>query len=124
MDEYEFLEDENILIIKPIFVSRTQVPQKALYEKAHREMVDLIVKYGYPNVLADCRDVRMDFSLKSIIEKTDMWKRLEMSKNVKVACVLNKMHEAAKLRENRLQSYQYQVVGFTDYDKAMNWLLE
>ena len=124
MDEYEFLEDENILIIKPIFVSRTQVPQKALYEKAHREMVDLIVKYGYPNVLADCRDVRMDFSLKSIIEKTDMWKRLEMSKNVKVACVLNKMHEAAKLRENRLQSYQYRVVGFTDYDKAMNWLLE
>ena len=105
-------------------MSRTQVPQKALYEKAHREMVDLIVKYGYPNFLADCRDVRMDFSLKSIIEKTDMWNQLGMSKNVKVACVLNEMDDDAKLRESRLQSYQYQVFGYTNYDKAMKWLLK
>ena len=124
MDEYEFLEDKNILIFKPTFLSRTQVPQKALYEEAHKKIRDLIVKYGYPNVLGDCRDVRMDFSLKSIIEKTDMWKRLEMSKNIKIAIILDDIHEAAKLRIDRLQSYQYQVFGFTDYDKAMNWLLE
>ena len=124
MDEYEILEDKNILIFKPTFVSRTQVPQKALYEKAHREMVDLIVSYGYPSVLADCRDIRMDFSLKSIIEKTDMWKRLRMSKNVKVACVFNEIDDAIKLRESRLHSYGYQVLVFTDYDKAMKWLLE
>jgi len=105
-------------------VSRTQVPQKPLYEKTHREMVDLIVKYGYPNVLADCRDIRMDFTLKSIIEKTDLWKRLRMSKNVKVACIFNEIDDSIKLRESRLHSYGYQVLVFTDYDKAMKWLLE
>ncbi len=118
-DDYEFLEDKNILILKPSIIERSQDSIKNL-----KEIIDLVVKYGYPNILADCRHVRMDFSLKSIIEKTDLWNRLGMSKNVKVACVLNEINDAAKLRESRLQSYQYQVFGFTEYDKAMKWLLE
>ena len=122
MDEYEILEDKNILIFKPTFVSRTQVPQKALYEETHREMLDLIIKYGYPNVLADCRDVEMVFTLRSIIEKTEMWKRFGMSRNVKVACVFNEIDNGVRLRENRLHSYGFQVFAFTDYDKAMKWL--
>ena len=122
--DYEFLEEENVLILNLSFNSRTQVPQKEIYEKAHMEMMDLIVKYRYPNVLSDCRGLKMDFSLTSIIYKTDMWKRLRMSKNVKVAVVLDTIDDATKLRESRLLSYGYKVKGFTDWTKAKKWLKE
>ncbi len=119
MPEYELLEDKNILIIKPSLIYKSQNSIEAL-----KEITDLIVKYGYPNVLGDFRGLEIDFSLRSAIEKPKQWKLLGVSKNIKVAALFDKLEDDYILRINTLFSRGFKVSAYTDYDKAIEWLSE
>ena len=119
MSEYEFLKDKNILIIKSSLIYRSQGSIEAL-----KEIMSLIVKYGYPNVLGDFRELEIDFSLRSTIEKPKQWKKVGMSRNVKVAGVFDKLEGNNIMRINTLFSHGFKVSAYTDYDKAIEWLLE
>jgi hypothetical protein len=124
--EYGYLEKKNILILKPFIALRTQVHQKFLYEKAMKDLRDLIVAYNYPNVLTDTRRVGMDFSAEAFIDRPNLWNQLKRENdiNIKIAVLLDKIDEATKVRMNRYNSLGYNVLPFIDYDKAMEWLLE
>ncbi len=117
--EYEFLKEKNILIIKPSLIYRSQDSIEAL-----KEIIDLIVKYRYPNVLGDFRDLEIDFSLWSAIEKPKHWKLLGVSKNIKIAALFDKLEDSNILRINTLFSHGFKVSAYTDYDKAIEWLSE
>jgi len=118
-DDYEFLEDINILILKPSIIERSQVSTKIL-----KEIIDLVVKYGYPNVLGDFRELKINFSLRSILEKPKQWKKLGMSRNVKVGALFDKIEKRNMLGINTLFSHGFKVSAFTDYDEAIKWLSE
>ena len=124
--EYEYLKDKHILILKPFIALRTQAPQKLLYEKASRDLRDLIAIHNYPDVLADTRGVGMDFSAEALIERPNLWNQLkrEQDSNIKIAVLLDKIDEATKIRMNRHSSLGHKIFPFTDYKKALDWLLE
>ena len=119
MSEHEFLKDKNILIIKPSLIYRSQNSIEAL-----KEIIDLIVKYGYPNVLGDFRGLEINFSLWSTIEKPKQWKLLGVSKNIKIAALFDKFEDSNILRINTLFSHGFNVSPYTNYDKAIEWLSE
>ncbi len=117
--KHEFLKDKNILIIKPSLIYRSQDSIEAL-----KEIIDLIVKYDYPNVLGDFRDLEIDFSLWSAIEKPKQWKLLGVSKNIKIAALFDTLEDGNIMRINTLFSHGFKVSAYTDYDKAIEWLSE
>ena len=117
--EYEFLTEENILVIKPPLIYKSQDSVEAL-----KEIIDLIVKYGYPNVLGDFRDLEINFSLWSAIEKPKQWNLLGVSKNIKIAALFDKFEDSNILRINTLFSHGFNLSPYTNYDKAIEWLSE
>jgi hypothetical protein len=119
MPEHEFLKEKNVLIITPSLIYRSQNSIEAL-----KEIIDLIVKYGYPNVLGDFRDLEINFSMLSAIEKPKQWKLLGVSRNIKIAALFDKLEDGKTLRINTLFSHGFKVSAFTDYNKAIEWLLE
>ena len=119
MLEYDFLKEKNILVIKPSLIYKSQGSIEAL-----REIIDLIVKYGYPNVLGDFRGLEINFSLWSTIEKPKQWKLLGVSKNIKIAALFNTLEDGNILRINTLFSRGFKVSAYSNYDKAIEWLLE
>jgi hypothetical protein len=125
-NEYEFLEDKNILILRHYLVIRTQASQKTLYEKVLKELRDFIAFYNYPNVLVDGCSVEMDFSAESLIERPNIWKILVIDKNIniKIALLLDKIEAPTQIKINKFQSYGFNLSLFMDYNKAMEWLLE
>ena len=90
-----FFEDKNILLMKPSLIYRIQDSIEAL-----KEAIDLVVKYGYPNVLGDFRGLEIDFSIWSAIDKPNQWEKLGMSKNVKVGALFDKLEDGTILRIN------------------------
>ncbi len=125
-NEFEFLEDKNILILRHYLVIRTQASQEVLYKKVLRELRDLIVFKKYPNVLVDARGVEMDFSTESLLQRPKLWKTLEPEKhiNIKIALLLDTIDTSAQIKMTRLHTYGYNLLLFIDYNKAMKWLLE
>ncbi len=119
MPDYEFLKEIKILLIKPSLIYRSQDSIEAL-----KEIMDLIIKYGYPNILGDFRSLEINFSLWSAIEKPKQWKLLGISKNIKIAALFDKLEDDNILRINTLFSHGFKVSAFTDYDKAIEWLSE
>ncbi|GAG61891.1 unnamed protein product [marine sediment metagenome] len=115
--EYEFLKDKNILLLKPSLIHRSQDSIETL-----RKIIELVAKYGYPNVLGDFRGLEIDFSLWSTIEKSKQWKRLGVSWNVKLAAVFDKLEDGNLMRINTLFSHGFNVTAYTDYDEAIEWL--
>jgi hypothetical protein len=118
-DEYEFLGDKNILVLKPFFLKRIQNSTQDL-EKA----IKLVTTNKYPNVLGDFRGSNVNFTLWGTVEMPKLWKILGMSKNVKVAALMDEINQSAMLRMNALYSHGFRVNPFTDYEKAIEWLLE
>ena len=119
IDEFEFLEDKNILVLKSPAIYKSQNSIEVL-----KEIMDLIVKYKYPNVLGDFRGLKIKYSLISTTEKPKQWKKIGMSRNIKVGAVFDKIEDDNMMRINTLFSHGFKVSAFTDYDKAINWLLE
>ncbi len=117
--EYEFLEEKNILILKNSLIYKSQTSIEVL-----EEIMDLIVKYGYPNVLGDFRGLEIDFSLRSTIQKPKQWKLLGMSKNIKIAALFDNLEDGKALRIDTLFSHGFKVSSYTGYDKAIEWLSE
>jgi len=125
-NEFEFLEDKNILIIRHYLVIRTQSSQKVLYEKVLKELTDLIEFYDYPNVLVDDCCVKMDFSNESLVERPNFWKKLKKEKDqsIKIVLLLDKIYITAQIKMNNFQSFGFNFSIFLNYDKAVDWLLE
>ena len=119
MAEYEFLKDKNIFVLKPPLIHKSQGSVDVL-----REIRDLIVRHGYPNVLADFRGLEIDFSLSSAIEKPKQWNLLGISKNIKIAGLFDKLEDRIILRINTLFSHGFKVLAYTDYEEAIDWLSE
>lgn len=83
----------------------------------------IVVKYWYPNVLGDFRDVEINFTLWSTVEKAKQWKLLGASRNVKVAALFDKLEHDNIMCINKLFSHVFKVSVFTDYDKTIEWLM-
>ena len=119
IDEYKFLEDKNILIFKPSIIEKFQDSIEVL-----REIKEIIKKYNYPNVLADFRNLRTEFSIISSIEKVKQWKKVDIPNAIKIGVLFNQMEDAFQFRLNMLFSSGYTISTFTNYDKAIKWLSE
>jgi hypothetical protein len=117
--EFEFLEDKNILYLKSSLIYRSQHSIQTI-----QEIMDLVIKYKYPNVLGDFRGLNINFSLLSAIEKPKQWKQVGISRNIKIVALFDKIDDKISLRINRLFSFGYKVSIFTDYNEAIKWLMD
>ena len=119
MSEHEYLTERHILIIKPSLIYRAQESKEA-----RKEIVDLIEKYNRPKIFVDFRNLDIEFTLWSTIERSKQWENVGALRTIKCAALFDELEKSAVLRMNTLFSKGFKVSPFDNYDEVMKWLLE
>ena len=80
-------------------------------------------EHGVARMITDFRAANMKLSCREIIELPTRLKKSGLSRTVRRALVVRKITEEFRFYEDVSQNQVFTVRVFTDYDKALSWVL-
>ena len=116
-EAHEYLEDNNILIIKPSFINEMINSIEAL-----NTMKSLTIKYNFPNILLDLRALKENLSIGSSVETINKFDSLQLPKSLKIASLRENAVYENKMLSNMAFSKRYIYNIFLNYNEAIKWL--